>query len=64
VCIPQAPQLPTKIIGNFPLIKYVLNVYKQMCTTTEATFVNNKPVKVGGYFGNAWSTLGEILNFR
>jgi len=41
-----------------------LNVYKQLDTSTEATFVNNKPVKVGGYFGNIWSTLGETLNFR
>jgi hypothetical protein len=35
-----------------------------MCTSTEATFVNNKPVKVGGYFGNVLLTLGEILNFK
>ncbi|KDR11377.1 hypothetical protein L798_14897, partial [Zootermopsis nevadensis] len=34
------------------------------CASTAPTFVNNKPVKVGGYFGNIWSTLEETLNFR
>jgi hypothetical protein len=53
-----------KSIQIFPLTESVLNVYTQICTTTEATYVNNKPVKVGGYFGNVWSTLAEILNFR
>jgi len=42
----------------------LFNLYEQICTSTVATFVNDKPVKVGGYFGNIWSTLGEIMNFR
>jgi hypothetical protein len=39
-------------------------LFKQQCTSTVATLVNDKPVKVGGLFGNVWLALEETLNFR